>query len=170
MLTLTRNFFRVSPSDLWKPDEDYWDAGPTTPRPQPANPTADLHDHWPEEVDPAVTDAHEDYWKARERAPSSTPPPDTHDDDLWKTEPSTPAPVIYDDLWKPDEMEPNTFVTDNYDNYWREVETTPSAPQVDGKGGTDDTEYWNAKCTSESLFLPAQLCWRYDHSTQMIPP
>lgn len=45
-------------------------------------------------------------------------------------------------------------MTDNYDSYWKEVDPTPPAPEVDGKAGTEDNDYWDAKCTSDSLFFP----------------
>ncbi|XP_040011340.1 inactive carboxypeptidase-like protein X2 [Xiphias gladius] len=117
--------------DYWKPDDDYWEADPTPSRPQPDTPITDLpYDYWtPEEGDPdaPVTDAYEDYWKPEEK------------------EQSTPAPYDYDYYWKPDEKEPYTPVTDNYDSYWKEVEPTPPVSEVDGKAGTDDSDYWDAK-------------------------
>lgn len=111
------------------------------------------YDYWkPEEKDPSapVTDAYDDYWKPEEKE-LSTPAPDNYD--YWKpeeTELSTPAPDNYDDYWKPEEKEPYAPVTDNYDSYWQEVDPTPPAPEVDGKAGTDDSDYWDATCMSDS--------------------
>ncbi|XP_022075502.2 inactive carboxypeptidase-like protein X2 [Acanthochromis polyacanthus] len=155
-------------NEYWKPDDDYWEAEPTPSRPQPDTPSTDPpYDYWkPEEEDPAaaVTDAYDDYWKPEEKDPS-TPTPDIYDDywkpeekqpstptpdiydDYWKPEekdPSTPTPDIYDDYWKPEEKDPYATATDNYDSYWKEVDPTPSAPEVDGKTGTDDSDYWDA--------------------------
>lgn len=61
----------------------------------------------------------------------------------------------YDDYWKPDDKDPSPPVTGNYDDVWKEVQPTPPAPEVDGKVGTDDSDYWDATCMSELLFLPA---------------
>ncbi|XP_008300253.1 inactive carboxypeptidase-like protein X2 [Stegastes partitus] len=136
-------------NEYWKPDDDYWEAEPTPSKPQPDTLSTDPpYDYWkPEEEDPAalVTDAYDDYWKPEEKGPS-TPTPDIYDD-YWKPEEkqsSTPSPDIYDDYWKPDEKDPYATVTDNYDSYWKEVDPTPSAPKVDGKTGTDDSDYWDA--------------------------
>ncbi|XP_070689148.1 inactive carboxypeptidase-like protein X2 [Pempheris klunzingeri] len=116
--------------DYWKPDDDYWEAEPTPSKPLPETTITDLpYDDWkPEEEDPTapVTDAYDDYWKPEE------------------TEVSTPAPDAYEDYWTPDEKEPYDPVTDNYDSYWKEVDPTSSAPEVDGKAGTDDSDYWDA--------------------------
>ncbi|XP_060928388.1 inactive carboxypeptidase-like protein X2 [Limanda limanda] len=155
-------------NDYWKPEDDYWEAEPTASRPQPEIPTTDLpYDDWkPDEGDPTppVVDGYDDYWKPEEKDPS-TPAPDAFDD-YWKPEekdPSTPTPDIYDDYWKPDgkdlstlapdiyddywtpdEKEPDNPVTDNYDPNWEEVDPTPPAPEVDGKAGTDDNDYWDS--------------------------
>ncbi|XP_029366811.1 inactive carboxypeptidase-like protein X2 [Echeneis naucrates] len=145
------------PYDDWKPEEgdpaapvtdiydDYWklkEEEPSTPLPD------NYDDYWkPEEKEPStpLPDNYDDYWKPEEKEPS-TPLPDNYDD-YWKPgekEPSTPLPDNYDDYWKPDEKEPYPPVTDNYDTYWEEVEPTPPAPEVDGKVGTDDSDYWDA--------------------------
>ncbi|XP_070759742.1 inactive carboxypeptidase-like protein X2 [Enoplosus armatus] len=121
-------------NEYWKPDDDYWEAEPTPSRPQPETRSTDLpYDYWkPEEEEEEevlaapVTDGYDDYWKPEEK------------------EPSTPAPDIYDDYWTPDDKEPYAPVTDNYDSYWKEEDPTPPAPEVDGKAGTDDTDYWDA--------------------------
>ncbi|XP_049906199.1 inactive carboxypeptidase-like protein X2 [Epinephelus moara] len=116
--------------DYWKPEDDYWDAEPTPSRPQPEAPITDPpYDYWkPEEEDTAapVTDVYDDYWKPAEK------------------QPSTLAPDAYEDYWTPDDKDQYAPVTDNYDSYWKEVDPTPPAPEVDGKVGTDDTDYWDA--------------------------
>ncbi|XP_070820725.1 inactive carboxypeptidase-like protein X2 isoform X2 [Chaetodon trifascialis] len=123
------DYYPDADNDYWKPDDedDYWDVEPTPSRPETG--ITDLpYDYWkPEEEDPAapVTDAYDDYWKP-------------------ENEPSTPTPDAYDDYWKPDEKEPYAPVTDNYDSYWKEVDPTPPGPEVDGKAGTDDNDYWDA--------------------------
>lgn len=135
--------------DYWKPDDDYWEAEPTPSRPQPEAPITDLpYDDWkPEEKEPAapVTDAYDYHWKPAEKE-EPTLAPDAYDD-YWKPaekEPSTLAPDAYDDYWTPDDKAPYAPVTDNYDSYWKEVDPTPPTPEVDGKVGTDDTDYWDA--------------------------
>lgn len=103
------------------------------------------YDYWkPEEEDPAapVTDVYDDYWKPEEK------------------QPSTPAPSIYDDYWTPDDKDAYAPVTDNYDSYWKEPDPTPPAPEVDGKVGTDNTDYWDATCMPDSLFLPDLFCFK----------
>lgn len=123
--------------DYWKRDDDYWDADPTSSRPESETETTDIpYDYWkPEEEDPAVTDVYDDYWKPEDK------------------EPTAPVTDIYDDYWKPEEKEPYAPVTDNYDSYWKEEDPTPPTPEVDGKVGTDD--YWDATCMSDSWFLLA---------------
>ncbi|XP_068460764.1 inactive carboxypeptidase-like protein X2 [Clinocottus analis] len=152
----------------WKPEDDYWEEEPTPARPQPETMITDLpYDYWkPEEEEPAapVTDSYDDYWKPEEKEPS-TPAPDAYDDywkpeekepstsapdaydDYWKPEEKelyTPAPDVYDDYWTPEDKEPYAPVTDNYDSNWKEADPTPQIPDVDGKAGTDDTDYWDA--------------------------
>ncbi|XP_074526302.1 adipocyte enhancer-binding protein 1 [Halichoeres trimaculatus] len=133
-------------NEYWKPeDDDYWDADPTS-RP-PSQVTDPPYDYWkPEEGDPAapVTDAYDDFWKPEEEDPAA-PVTDAYDD-FWKPaekEPSTPAPENYD-YWTLDNKDPYAPVTDNYDSYWKEPDPTPPAPEVDGKAGTDDNDYWDA--------------------------
>lgn len=94
------------------------------------------YDYWnPEEEDTAapVTDAYDDYWKPDEK------------------EPDRLVTDRYDVYWKPEETDTYAPVTDNYDS-WKEAETTPPAPEVDGKAGTDDSEYWDAKCMCHSSY------------------
>lgn len=103
----------------------------------------------------------DDYWGS-ESTPSSsqtetpiTDPPY----DYWKPEDEDPAAPVtnpYYDYWKPEEEElpSTTLSTDNYDS-WSEVDPTPPAPGVDGKVGTDDSDYWDATCMSELMFLTA---------------
>lgn len=127
----------LSDNDYWKPDDDYWEAEPTPSRLQPETVSTDLpYDYWkPQEEDTAapVTDVYDDYWKPEEK------------------DPGAPVTDVYDDYWKPDEKEPYAPVTDNYDSYWKEEDPTPLAPEVDGKVGTDDKDYWDATCMSESF-------------------
>ncbi|XP_020488594.1 inactive carboxypeptidase-like protein X2 [Labrus bergylta] len=115
-------------NEYWKPeDDDYWEAEPTPSRP-PSEVTDPPYDYWkPEEEDPAalVTDGYDDYWKPAEK------------------EQLTPAPDSYD-YWTQDVKNPHAPVTDNYDSYWKEPDPTPPAPEVDGKAGTDESDYWDA--------------------------
>lgn len=134
--------FSLSDNDYWKSEDDYWGPEPTPSRSKPEIPITDVYDYWkPEEEVPtaSVTNAYDDYWKPEEK------------------EPPAPTPDNYDDYWKPDEKEPYNPVTDKYDS-WKEVEPTPPAPEVDGKVGTDDSDYWDATCMSELLLLCA-LFW-----------
>lgn len=132
--------------DYWKGDDDYWDADSTPSRPQPDTAATDPpYDYWkPEKEDPAapVTDAY-DYWKPEEK------------------QQSTQSPEIYEDYWKPYEKEPFGPVTENYDSYWKEVDLTPATPEVDGKAGTDDSDYWDAKGMSQT-FAPNTFVLRGD--------
>ena len=65
-------------------------------------------------------------------------------------DPAASVTYTYDDFWKPDERERYTPVTDNYDSYWTDLEPTPAGPDVDGRTGTDDGDYWDATCMFES--------------------
>ncbi|XP_056274709.1 adipocyte enhancer-binding protein 1 isoform X2 [Pseudoliparis swirei] len=143
--------------DYWTPEEkdpstpapdaydDYW----TPEEKEPSTPAPDAYDDdWkPEEKEPSTPapDAYDDYWTPEEKE-LSTPAPDAYDD-YWtpeEKEPSTPAPDAYEDYWTPEDKEPYAPVTDNYDSYWEEADSTPPAPEVDGKAGTDDTDYWES--------------------------
>ncbi|XP_072244389.1 inactive carboxypeptidase-like protein X2 [Leuresthes tenuis] len=124
------DYYPDADNDYWQPDDDYWGADPTPSRPQPDASVIDLpYDNLrPEEEDPAasVTYTYDDFWKPEERELSTSPPD------------------IFDDFWKQDEKERYTPVTDNYDSYWTDLEPTPGGPDVDGRTGTDDSDYWDA--------------------------
>ncbi|KAM4576631.1 inactive carboxypeptidase-like protein X2 [Odontesthes bonariensis] len=88
----------------------------------------------------------DDYWGA-DPTPSR-PGPDAPVTDLpydnlrpEEEDPAASVTYTYDDFWKQDENEP---VTDNYGGYWTELEPTPAGPDVGGRTGTDDGDYWDA--------------------------
>ncbi|KAM8887323.1 uncharacterized protein aebp1b [Spinachia spinachia] len=144
-------------NDYWRMDDDYWEAEPTTPRPQPEAeaPSTDLpYDYGkPEEEEAAVPGAD---WKPEEREPS-TPAPVAYDD-YWAPE-ATPGPAAYDDYWAPEatpgpaayddywtleDKEQYAPVTDSYDSDRKEAAPTPPEPEADGKAGPEDPDYWDA--------------------------
>ncbi|XP_061586809.1 inactive carboxypeptidase-like protein X2 [Cololabis saira] len=114
----------------YKGGDEYWEGDPTPSTPQLETPVPDsLYDDWkPEEQDPAapVTDVYDDYWKPEEE------------------EYITSSPDAYDDLWKQEENDPYAPVTDDYDSYWKQLDPTTAAPDVGGRTGTDDGDYWDA--------------------------